>query len=145
MQRDIIRKYVYIYFCTLTRVSPVVLTGTVLASTNAVSRFSSVLNTSQIKSRTHHQPSMLYPPSSLPTIKGEIQTDDCPYPRIPLASFPRIEGSQQCYSTSCGGVLVAAAAAVVVTAAAAVVVTAVTAADDVVTAVAAVVVVAYRQ
>ena len=124
------------YFCTLTRVFPVVLTGTVLASTNAVSRFSSVLDTSQIKSRTHHQPSMLCPPSCLPTIKGEIQTDDCPYPRIPLASFPRIEGSQQCYSTSCGGVLVAAAA---------VVVTAVTAAADVVTAVAAVVVVADRQ
>ena len=88
------------------------------------------------KSRTRHQPSMLCPPSYLPTIKGEIQTDDCPYPRIPLASFPRIEGSQQCYSTSCGGVLVAAAA---------IVVTAVTAADDVVTAVAAVVVVADRQ
>ena len=94
-----------IYFLTLTRVSPFVLTRTVLASTNAVSRFSSVLDTSQIKSRTHHQPSMLCPPSCLPTIKGEIQTDDCPYPRIPLASFPRIEGSQQCYSTSCDGLL----------------------------------------
>ena len=133
------------YFCTLTRVSPVVLTSTVLASTNAVSRFSSVLDTSQIKSRAHHQPSMLCPPSScFPTIKGEIQTENYPYPRIPLASFPKIEGSQQCYSTGCGGVVVAAAV-VAVTAAAAVVVTAATVADDVVTAVAAVVVVADRQ
>ena len=138
------RHKIYIYFCTLTRVSPVVLAGTVLANTNAVFRFSSVFDTSRIKSRTHHQPSMLCPPPCLPTIKGEIQTGDCPDPRIPLASFPRIEGAQQCYSTSCGGVLVVAAA-VVVTAAAAVVVTAVTAADDVVTAVAAVVVVADRQ
>ena len=131
------------YYCTLTRVSPVVLTSTVLASTNAVFRFSSVLDTSQIKSRTHHQPSLLCPPSCLPTIKGEIQTEKYPYHRIPLASFPRIEGSQQCYSTGCGGVVVAAA--VVAVTAAAVVVTAVTAADDVVTAVAAVVVVADRQ
>ena len=113
MQKDFIRKK---YFCTLTRVSPVVLARTVLASTNAVSRFSSVLDTSQIKSRTHHQPSMLCPPSCLPTIKGEIQTDDCPYPRIPLESFPRIEGSQQCYSTGCGGVVVVLAAVVVVVA-----------------------------
>ena len=77
-------------------------------------------------------------------INGEIQTENYPYPRIPLASFLRIEGSQQCYSTGCGGVVVAAAV-VAVSAAAAVVVTAVTAADDVVTAVAAVVVVADRQ
>ena len=117
------------HFCTLTRISPVVLTSTVLASTNAVSRFpvflyilastnnnavfrfSSVLDTSQIKSRTHHQPSMLCPPLCFPTIKGEIQTNDCPYPRIPLASFPRIEGSQQCYNTGCSGAVVIAAVA----------------------------------
>ena len=83
---------------------------------------------------------MLCPPSCLPTIKGEIQTENYPFPRIPLAAFPRIEGSQQCYSTGCDGVVVAAAV-VAVTAAAAVVVTAVTAAGDVVTAVAAIVVV----
>ena len=68
MQKDIIRKKNN--FCTLTRVSPVVLTDTVLASTNAVSRFSSVLDTSQIKSRTQHQPSMLCPPSCFPRSKG---------------------------------------------------------------------------
>ena len=128
------------YVCTLARVSPVVLTSAVLASTYGFS-FSSVLDTSLIKSRTHYQPSMLCPPSCFPTIKGEIQTENYPYPRIPLASFPRIEGSQQCYSTGCGGVVVAAAV-VAVTAAAAAVVTAVTAADDVITTVAAVVVVA---
>ena len=90
---DINKKYV----CTLTRVSSVVLAGT-----------------SQTKRIPHPQPSMLCPPSCSSTIKGEIQTDDCRYPRIPLASFPGIEGSQQCYSTGCGGVLVAAAAVVVV-------------------------------
>ena len=88
---DINKKYV----CTLTRVSPIVLVSTVLARTNAVSRFSSVLDTSQIKSRTHHKPSMLCLPSYFPTIKGEIQTDDrFPSPCIQLASFPRIKGLQ---------------------------------------------------
>ena len=78
---------------------------------------------------------MLYPPSCFPVIKKEIHTENrSPSPCIPLASFPRIKGSQQFYNTGgiplwavvAGGVVAAAAAAVAaaVTAVAVVAVTA---------------------
>ena len=76
-----------------------------------------------------------------PAVKREIHTENrFPSPCIPLASFPRIKGSQQCYNLDCippwavvaGGVVAAAAAAVAAAvtaaAAAAVAVTAVAAA-----------------
>ena len=68
---------------------------------------------------------MLCPPSWFPAIKREIHTDNrSPFPCIPLASYPRIKGSQQYYNTGCippwavvaGGVVAVAAADVAVTA-----------------------------
>ena len=64
---------------------------------------------------------MLHPPQCFPAVKREIHTENrFPSPRISLAFFARIKGSQQYFNTGffppwvvvAGGVVAAAAAAV---------------------------------
>ena len=80
------------YLCTLTRVSPVVLTSTVLASTNAVSRFSSVLDTSQIKSRTHISPPCCVLRHVFPRSKGRSKPRITPILASRWHPFPGSKG-----------------------------------------------------